>query len=364
MQTGSFAEPSRASQAADPAQPGVPLPIAPGVWRVRLPVPFPPNGTNAYLLHGAGQWCLIDTGLGTHASQTALDDALRALGISAVDLSALVLTHSHVDHIGSAAAIAAAMPATAPVILLDHEAEHLRALWAGTSGQDFDRIATLQMLGGLSRTEAELGLQSIRALVARVRVPPPERLHVVRDGDALPLAGRTWQVIWTPGHAVGHLCLAHDGLVITGDHILPQISPNVSLTSLDHPDPIGEHLASLARITALATPATLALPGHGAEFIGLATRIDQLRAGHARRSAHALAALRAQTGPATALTITEAIFRGRLHTPEDRWLALGETLAHLEHLRAEGQVARADTAGVAYYVASAAPAEVSVVFSS
>jgi glyoxylase-like metal-dependent hydrolase (beta-lactamase superfamily II) len=363
MQIGSFDDQAPQSRAGDPAPPGVPRPVAPGVWRVRLPLSFPPHGTNAYLLHGAGQWCLIDTGLGTRTSEAALADALHVLGIGFGDLAALVLTHSHVDHIGSAAAIAAEMPAVAPVILLDREAEQLSAFWGATAVRDFDRLTALQMLGGLSRAEADLGLQMLRAMIQRIHLPAPERIRTVHDGDALPLAGRTWQVIWTPGHAAGHLCLAHDELIITGDHILPQISPNVSLSAPDRPDPIQDHLESLARIAALATPVTLALPGHGAEFTGLAARIEHLRAGHARRSAHVLAALGDQSGPATALAIAEAVFRGRLHTPEDRWLALGETLAHLEHLRAQGRVAREDTAGVAYYVVSVARTEVSGGFS-
>jgi glyoxylase-like metal-dependent hydrolase (beta-lactamase superfamily II) len=319
-----------------------------------LPVPFAPGEVNAYLLHGDDQWALVDCGLGTRESDAALATALQSLGIGYADLSALVLTHAHSDHIAPAGDIATQMPPAARVIALDHDVERLLTPWQSAQSSGMTQLTTIQMLGGLSHDEAELGLQGFRMLTRLIRPPAPERVRAVAHGDVLPLAGRAWQVFWTPGHAPGHLCLVSGNIIITGDHILPQISPNVSFSSPAWPDPIQDHLDSLARIAALDLIDPIALPGHGQAFTRLAERIEELRDGHERRSALALATLRAQDAPTTAITIAEAIFRGRLRTPGDRWMALGETLAHLEHLRVQGHIMREDRASVAYYRADAA----------
>ncbi len=351
MQIGSFDDDRATAKSPRRVSVGVPEAVAPGIWRVALPVPFAPGSVNVYVLHGDEQWVLVDCGLGTRESDAALAAGLQALGITFGDLAALVLTHAHSDHIAPAGDIAAQMPPDAPVLVLDVEKERLLSFRQPGSLTDKAQLVKMQRLGGLSRDEAELGLRGMDLLTRLIRPPARERVHTVADGEVIALAGRAWQALWTPGHAPGHLCLVSENIIITGDHILPQISPNVSYRSPDQPDPIQDHLDGLARVAALELAEPLALPGHGDPFTRLAERIAELREGHERRSALALAALRAQNAPTTAITITEAIFQGRLRGPEDCWLALGETMAHLEHLRAHDMASRADRAGVAYYQA-------------
>jgi glyoxylase-like metal-dependent hydrolase (beta-lactamase superfamily II) len=352
VQVGSFDDQPAPSARTPDAPTGMPIPIAPGVWRLPLPVPFSLGSVNTYVLHGDGQWALVDCGLGTRASNAALHDGLAALGIDFDDLHALVLTHAHPDHIAPAGDIAAQMPPDGRVLLLDHELDRYLHFWEPGNPAGFASLARAQMLGGLTRDEAELGLRSMRGMGRLIHLPEPQRVAPLTADELYTVAGRAWRVIWTPGHARGHLCLANDNLVITGDHILPQVSPNVSFSDPTWADPIQDHLDSLAAIAALDIPDPLVLPGHGAEFPALVERCEALRASHARRSGHALRALLSQPELATALTITEAIFRGRIHGPEDRWLALGETLAHLEHLRAQGLATRMERDGVARYLAA------------
>jgi glyoxylase-like metal-dependent hydrolase (beta-lactamase superfamily II) len=352
VQVGSFDDQPSPPLPAQAAPTGVPIPLAPGVWRLPLPVPFSLGSVNCYVLHGEGQWALVDCGLGTHASNGALREGLAALGIDFGDLSALVLTHAHPDHIAPAGDIAAQMPPDGRVFVLDHELDRYLHFWAPGELAGFELLARAQMLGGLTRDEAELGLQSMRSMGRLIHLPEPRRVATLVADAPFDIAGRCWRVLWTPGHARGHLCLAHANLVITGDHILPLVSPNVSYSDPTWADPIQDHLDSLAAVAALDIPEPLVLPGHGAEFAALAERCAALRASHTRRSMHALHALQAQPEPATALTITETIFRGRIHGPEDRWLALGETLAHLEHLRSQGMATRTERDGVARYLAA------------
>lgn len=349
MQTGSFDEAPLLSEAESI---GVPQPIAPDLWRIVLPLPFTLASMNAYVLHGADEWCLIDCGLGTRKSDAALVKGLAELGIAFADLDALVLTHSHPDHIGPMGDIAAQMRPDARVIMLDLEAAILYQVWEPTIAEQAQRaLFDLRCAGGLAPEVAEKGMQSMLSMGRIVRLAPPDRVTHTHDGEILTLAGQAWQVIWTPGHAEGHMCLVNGDRVILGDHILPRISPNLSLYPRSHPDPIQDYEDSLDRITALELAAPLALPGHGHPFAALATRIQELHASTTRRSQKMLAALRAQTTSVTPLDVAETIFQGRLNAPEDRWMALGETQAHLEHLRLQGLAARAERAGVAYYQA-------------
>jgi glyoxylase-like metal-dependent hydrolase (beta-lactamase superfamily II) len=349
VQIGSFDEQTPVTN--EPDRPGVPESLAEGVWRIPLPLPFPPGFTNAYILHGEGQWVMVDCGLGTRTSDAALAAGLAALEIAPADLSALVLTHAHPDHIAPAGDLIAAMPADARVLMLDVEVEQTYRAWSARDTADLRSLEAMQIMGGMAPEAAKASLQGMLRLSQLIRLPPPERVGTLADDQEIMLGGRAWQALWTPGHSAGHMCLYTGNLIITGDHILPTISPNVSL----HPDgrahPIGDYLWGLDRVAGLELAAPLAMPGHGHAFSHLTRRIEELRASTLRRSGHALAALRESTEPATALEVAEHIFRGRLHSADDRWLALGETMAHLEHLHAQGLAIQEDRAGVAYFTA-------------
>lgn len=347
VQIGSFDEgglPPLSIEVGEVGEVGVPQMVSTGVWRIPLPVPFPPGTVNATVLHGDGEWVLVDCGMGTPGSDAALARGLTALGIGAGDLTALVLTHAHPDHIGPAGDLIAQMPPTASILMLADEAERMLHLWGG---RDFSAMAAAQERGGLSAAQSAMGVAIMERLAASLRLPPRARITGLHPDDEIALAGRRWRVIWTPGHAEGHICLASDPFIIVGDHILPTISPNLGFFSQARRDPIGDYLDGLARVAALDYATPLALPGHGAHFTALGTRIAALRVATERRSAHARAAL--TDGPANGLAVTERLFADRLRAPEDVWLALGETVSHLEHLVAIGQATSAARAGVTYY---------------
>jgi glyoxylase-like metal-dependent hydrolase (beta-lactamase superfamily II) len=317
---------------------GVPQQVAPGVWRIVLPLPFALRWVNAYVLSGEGEWVLVDCGLGTRTSNAALTEGLRMLGIAFDDLTALVLTHAHPDHIGPSGEIAAAMKEHARVYMLDREIQRMRLIWGARTPDDLRNLAAMQASAGLAPDEIAAGVQELLGLGQLIVQPPESVIAPVKDGETVRLAGRDWRVIWTPGHASGHMCLQSEQLLLSGDHILPKISPNVSFYPNERDDPIQDHLDGLAHIGALHLAEPLVLPGHGAPFNQLAQRIEELRAGHLHRSQTVLATLQAMDAPAVAMEVTRALFAGRLKTNVDHRLALGETIAHLEHLRALGKV--------------------------
>jgi glyoxylase-like metal-dependent hydrolase (beta-lactamase superfamily II) len=317
-----------------------------------LPLPFDLASMNAYLLQGETGWCLVDCGLGTRTSDAALVAGLAELGLRFADLDALVLTHSHPDHIGPMGLIAAQMAPTAPVFMQATEVDELYRVWDGEAEAANQALTAMRHWGGLAMEDARIAAEGMHQLARYVRLPPRERITVVHDGETLRLAGQPWRVLETPGHADGHICLVSDEAIILGDHILPRISPNLSLYPGTRLDPVRDYEESLQKVAALGLVNPTALPGHGAVIPDLPTRITELHASVARRSGRALATLREHAEPQTALTVTETIFQGRLHHPADRWMALGEIQAHLEHLVLSGQADRAERDGMAYYQAS------------
>lgn len=351
MQIGSFDE-QPGEQITTTETSSMPELVTPGIWRIPLPVPFPPGWVNAYVLGGADGWSMVDCGMGTRASDAALSAGLAALGITFADLQTLVLTHAHPDHIGAAGDITAAMPAPRVLMLAD-EATRMYGIWSARDVRVFASMRAMLVAGGLALADADAGLEGLLRLAQRMRLPAPETIVGLRDAEEVRLGDRVWRVIWTPGHAEGHICLVSENILLAGDHILPTISPNVGLSPQRRPDPIQDYLDGLTRIAALQLHDPLVLPGHGQPFSRLAERIDELRGGHERRSAAIAEAITQQAAPVTGLQIADIIFAGRLHTGDDRRLALGETMAHLEHLRLQGHITREDRAGVGYFATAA-----------
>ncbi|MGI9247021.1 MAG: MBL fold metallo-hydrolase, partial [Steroidobacteraceae bacterium] len=173
----------------------------------------------------------------------------------------------------------------------------------------------------------------------------PELGRALQDGDRVVTDGREWQVIETAGHCRGHLCLydARAEILISGDQVLPTISPNVSvLASRPEADTLGEFLASLERLDRACAPETLFLPSQGRAFRGLHERIEVVRSHHLEQ----LEALReACRTPRCAHELLPVMY-GRPLRGFHRFLALGETVAHLNHLWHAGELLRTvDAAG-------------------
>jgi glyoxylase-like metal-dependent hydrolase (beta-lactamase superfamily II) len=158
---------------------------------------------------------------------------------------------------------------------------------------------------------------------------------VLLEGDAGPLpGGGGWEWILTPGHSPGHVTVYHPGrrILITGDHVLPRISPNIG-ADLYADNPLADYLQSLRRLREL--PVELVLPSHGEPFADLAGRIDWILAHHDERNGLARAAL---DRPRTAFEVTLRLFP---ELPPDNFLhALREARAHLAYLESVGAVRR------------------------
>lgn len=332
--------------------------LAADVWRIPLPLPIALRSANVYLINGGpGARILIDSGLGLPADEGALRAGLEMAGTRLEEISTLILTHAHPDHIGMSG-LAHALSG-APVLLLSGEEGQLYDVWGEGGEIAFDRLDRWYATHGLEDGAGAVR-RSGRALRRFLRLPPRDALRLVRDRERIALGAHTYEVHWTPGHSDFHMCLLReDGLFFAGDHVLPAITPNIGLYPEARPNPLRDYLDSLARVRDL--PARLVLPGHGRPFTDLAARADALHAHHLERGARVRDILAEDMAEdqaedqaedlgagRSAAQVAARLFGDRLRTGDDWRFAVAETLAHLEHLRTHGQVERLDGERVRY----------------
>lgn len=331
-----------------------PQQIEPDLWRIPVPLPFALRSANIYLIaDGAGGWILVDSGLGLPADEAALHTGLARAGVGVAQITTLILTHAHPDHIGLSGIIRAA--SGAPIYMLEGEDDRLYDVWTDSAADALPAVTRMYAVNGLSPTEAAAARLATLRIRQILRLPPRPAIRLVSDGADLSLGTHSYRAIWTPGHSDYHMCLLRDdGLFIAGDHILPAITPNIGYYPEARPNPLHDYFAALARVRDL--PVRLVLPGHGRPFAELAARVDALREHHEERSAQILALLRAQPSGADGATLARVLFGLRLRSPDDWRFALVETLAHLEYLRHMGKATRAERGGHITYTATATPA--------
>jgi glyoxylase-like metal-dependent hydrolase (beta-lactamase superfamily II) len=309
--------------------------VLPGVFILELPLPFSLGLINVYLVRLQDGWMLIDTGMDTEPCFNALDRARQGVGIAWSDIRTILLTHIHPDHIGLARQVGQLTGAR----LMLHQAD-VRFLH-DLSEHDASRAFQHQVLRSAGVSQESIAgmegtLEGIRKTFYRIE---PDR--ALSGGETIETAFGPLEVIWTPGHSPGHVCLYNAGrrVLFSGDHILEHISPNIGWMP-DH-DALGEFLSSLDRVAALEVE--LILPSHGAPFRGHREWVAKTRAHHTQRCNRLLAALDGQSK--TAADLIPALW-DRALSPFHYRFALFELLAHLDHMQRMGRVRSAEEGGV------------------
>lgn len=306
--------------------------VAAGVHWLRFTLPWALNHINLYLLDDGEGCTLIDTGLGDEATR-ALWDALLAQWPKPV--TRIVVTHFHPDHIGNAAWLATRCQA--PVVMTMGEFLLAHVVHAQLPGFDTPTMQAHFREHGLDDERVEA--QGARGNIYARGVPElPAQYQRIVEGEVLRIGGHDWQVITGTGHSPEHAALAcpAQGLLISGDMLLPRISTNVNApASTPEEDSVGRFLTSIRKFCSLPAD-TLVLPSHGLPFRGIAARVAQLEAHHAERDAQLLDVLEV---PHTASELLPVLFS----RPLDRhqlMFALAEAIAHLNHLVATGRARR------------------------
>ncbi|MCR4418833.1 MAG: MBL fold metallo-hydrolase [Clostridia bacterium] len=313
------------------------LEIIEDVYRCKIPIPNNPlDYVMSYLIKSRNGCTIIDVGWDTPESLSAWEKQLGQLGLSLQDIRQVVITHLHPDHYGLAGKLR--QISGAQIVMSAPEAEQLGARYENYH-RLLEEVAEFLLRNGVPSEEVPaLQSASLPALEWVVTARPD---RVVEEGDVLEAGPLRLQVLYTPGHTRGHMCLyaAQERLLFSGDHVLPTITPNVSLNPQSSANPLGDYLKALGRIEELEV--NLVLPAHEFAFSNLAERVREIQEHHRRRLEEILGLLGGEAKTAYTVACRVNWDTGPWETLSNwnRRAAVMETLAHLEYLRSEGKVA-------------------------
>ncbi len=306
--------------------------VAPGIYQVRLPLPFVLRIVNVYLLQGEKGWTVVDTGLNTAESRATWLMVFDELQLQPRQIEQIVLTHTHPDHYGMAGWLQ--QLSGAPVYLSPREYELAAEVWGG---QPAWRQNTLEFWHccGMPADLAHLLTADTEDTRAKT-LPHPEQVELLPPGSFLRLGDACFEAIHAPGHSDGQLIFyeATAQLLLCGDQVLQKISPNISLWPQGEANPLKKYLASLHHLAQL--PVRLVLPGHGRVMTDLPGRITQLQHHHAERLQQSKTAV--SHTPITVFQAAQHLFDFTKLTSHEIRFAVAETLAHLVFLEAEGEI--------------------------
>ncbi|WP_083686709.1 MBL fold metallo-hydrolase [Rhodoferax koreense] len=351
--------------------PGTALEVAPGVYWIRMALPFVLDHINLWLLRdemdapdGSGTrvqgWTVVDCCIDRPEARAQWEGIFEQ-HLQGLPILRVIVTHMHPDHIGLAHWLCAKWQAPLWISGTDYFVARLNTM--GTTGNGGQDAANFFRMHGLQDPKA-LAVIGTRSDYFAALVPAlPRSFHRMQDGDVITIgarqARRRWRCISGYGHAPEHIALYSEAasgeevdapsgrssaLLIGGDMMLPRISTNVSVYDNEpESNALQQFLDSIDKFAPLATD-TLTLPAHGKPFQGLHTRIAQLHAHHRQHLNRVLAGVAG--APCSAADVLPVMFRRKLDAHQTTF-AMGEAIAHLHKLWFDGDLHRAlDADGV------------------
>jgi glyoxylase-like metal-dependent hydrolase (beta-lactamase superfamily II) len=315
--------------------------VAPGVLRLQLPISMPGLGhVNCYAMEDDRGFALVDPGMPGPEPWDALIGRLQGADIPLERVHSVIVTHSHPDHFGGAARLRKESGAE----IVTHE--QFKVWWDPREADAEDPETADNPQDGTGPWERPLpwGGERIHApqdetwmahreqMRSVLSIPRPTRR--LEDAQVVSFARRDWVALHTPGHTMDHLCLFDpvEGVVLSGDHVLPSITPHISGSENSADDPLALFFDSLDRVAKL-DGVTIGLPAHGHPFTDFAGRVDDIKTHHDERLAKLTAASHEIGEPASVHDLMQHLFSERAWG----WMAESETFAHLEHLRLSGR---------------------------
>ncbi len=288
---------------------------------LRVPNPFFEGRNRVYVIH-SDPVTVVDTGVATEKAHTELRQALQDAQIDTSRIGRIVLTHKHIDHIGGAWWLQQESGAD----ILIHDIETASISDVDPDGVRWRSLAEERMSEWrIPESERPTGSGTGR-FQWTLQPATPTAMH---DGHSIDLGGAELEVIHTPGHTKGSVCLRLGRVLFSGDHVLPGISPNIGGGDLKHRGLLSDFLNSLKTCQELAPDIDEVLPGHGDPFSDLGGRCQELYEHHQQRLEQILALLRHQ-GPQTVHAAARAIF-GKVREMH-LLLACAEAQSHLDYL--------------------------------
>lgn len=325
----------------------VPKEVISGLYQLQVPIPNNPLGfVLPYLIPGDDGYTLVDCGWNTPEAFEALESQVHQLNLTFDDIKRLLVTHVHPDHYGLAGRIKEVC--NAEIIIHQRERDFIRSRYR-QPGQLLERMAAWLAEQGTPAKEIE-DLKS-SSMPVRGLVVPVEPDTVLWGGETLDFGIYKFEVFWTPGHSPGHMCFYErtQRIILTGDHVLPTITPNVSMHPQQMGNPLGDYLASLQRLEPLEVDDVC--PAHEYMFKDLKGRLVGIVEHHEERLNEMLAIIGDDQATAYEVASNVVWTIGTFDTFSHwtRRAAISETLAHLEFAVYDGRLRQLRESGVVKY---------------
>src|SRR5699024_9729882 len=265
---------------------------------------------------------LIATGLNYKKARVAWEEVFQELAIKPASIHTIIVTHFHPDHSGLAGFLQEKTGAEVWMSKTDRAMFELAFI---RNKEQAVNVESLLQNHGTPRELIEAILENLENITAHVQ--PFADVSEIKEND-FHFGNKKWEVYETPGHSQGHLCFYQkdEKILLSADMILDKITPNISIWPGGSEQPLDDYLSSLNRLKDLS--ADQVWPGHGDLVYDVEQRIDELLQHHEKR----LNKIRDLVDGQTCFAITEAFFDGKDLTSHQWRFAIGETLAHLEHL--------------------------------
>ena len=321
---------------ADPPDHGTATEVAPGVLWMRLPLPMKLDHVNVYALDDGDSWTVIDTGFASKKTK-AIWQRLMDGPLAGKPIARVIVTHHHPDHVGLAGWLQSDFGAD----LITTRTAWLFSRMLTLDVQDKPTQETLDFYRSAGMDKAILDQRRAERPFnfGDVVAPMPLGFTRIKQGDTITMGGRMWDIHIGNGHAPEHATFwsRDDNLVLSGDQILPSISPNIGVYATEPmADPIGDWLEACERLNLLARDDQLVLGGHKLPFTGLPTRMRQLIDNHHGALSRLMDYI---DTPKSAADCFAPLFKRSIGEGE-YGLALVEAVAHLSHLYQEGRATR------------------------
>jgi glyoxylase-like metal-dependent hydrolase (beta-lactamase superfamily II) len=299
-------------------------------YMITLPMPFRLKHVHVFALVHDGGVALFDTGVNSPETFLKLESSLKRIGRTVHDIDRIYVSHFHTDHCG----IAGRIKEISGAVIHMSEVDAARIQKDQQGEMNVKLLKTFYRLHGLAEKSIE-GLIRLLKFFQKATIPFEADRHLeMRENQTV--GERIFEILPAPGHTRGQVCFffRNEGILLSGDHVLPQITPNLSPDPY-HPGfrPLHSFIGSLKKMKNL--PVSRVYPAHGEPFTDLKGRIEEIVEHHRERKGLILDSVK--RAPKTAFRVSQDIFGETL--PEfDQFLAVNETYSHLVELQEEGLV--------------------------
>jgi len=316
--------------------------VAPDIFRMEVPLPGNPlRSVNSYIIRGNDDGnMMVDTAMNRPECREVLERELSDLDVDMTRTDVFV-THMHADHLGLAPYLTGGR---GTVFLGKEDAAFI------DESDYWMRMYAYGVMNGFPRLDP---MEAIRKHPGYRYGPLGEmNLRALAGGERFTVGRYEFRTVHTPGHTEGHMMLyeKEEGILFSGDHILFDITPNISLFE-ENKDPLSEYISSLKMTRELRVENTF--PGHRTPMKDPGPRIEELISHHLQRAEEAFDILR-DSGPMTAMDVASRMTWDMRGSFEEfplmqKWFALGEAIAHLRFLETNNKVDVKERGGILRY---------------